>query len=196
MMSTIFFLLIICFFAFSALGVSLWISLMYGGESVSLFNGKNLEGWKAKNCTAEVVNGCLHIKSGVGMLITEKQYGDYILEMEWKALNKDVWDSGIYFRCIPENEKSWPDKYLIWIKKGQEGSLAGIPSTVTAYCKEHEWNYFKLSVKGNTAVMEINGQHAWRFDRLEIMEGFISLRANVPSGGQFMFKNIQIYTLN
>ena len=44
--------------------------------------------------------------------------------------------------------------------------------------------------------MEVNGKPAWKADGLEgPKEGFISLQAEVPNGGQYRFRNIFITEL-
>ena len=58
--------------------------------------------------------------------------------------------------------------------------------------KAGEWNHFKLTVVGTKAELEINGKAAWKAEGVEEPEGFISLQAEVPGGGQFLFKNIRV----
>jgi hypothetical protein len=107
------------------------------GERVGLFDGKTLRGWTVLKCQADVQDGNMLIKSGNGLVQTEKRYGDFVLEFECKALKDDTWDSGVYFRYnkVPAN-RPWPK------------------------------------------------------------EGFISVQAEVPHGGQFLFRNIYITALN
>lgn len=68
----------------------------------SLFNGKNLKGWKVIGGKAEykVVDGAIVGTSRMDtpntFLATEKCYGDFILEMEFKV--DDELNSGIQFR--------------------------------------------------------------------------------------------------
>ncbi|MDR1493162.1 MAG: DUF1080 domain-containing protein [Planctomycetaceae bacterium] len=68
---------------------------------VALFNGKNLDGWTTvgggKNIKAwDVVDGTLHRKSGGGDIVTEKEYGNFILEFEWKISPKG--NSGLKYK--------------------------------------------------------------------------------------------------
>ena len=76
-------------------------------KRVSLFNGKNLDGWTVMKCEAEVTDGNLLIKSGNGLVQSKKKYRDFVLEYEWKALGENNWDSGVYFRytSLPENRR-------------------------------------------------------------------------------------------
>ena len=53
---------------------------------VSLFNGKDLTGWKtpAGDHTWKVVDGVIDYEAKGGNLTTEKPYGDYVLQLEWR----------------------------------------------------------------------------------------------------------------
>ena len=164
-----------------------------GGERVSLFNGKDLTGWTVEKCEAAVDNGDILIQDGNGLVQSEKQYGDFVLEFEWKALAEDNWDSGVYFRydSVPKN-KVWPPKYQANLRKGLEGNVEGLEGAKSeGLIKAHEWNTFKLTVKGDTAEMEINGKPAWKGKGLEgPASGFVAFQAEVPTGGQHRFRNI------
>jgi hypothetical protein len=167
-------------------------------EAVSLFDGKTLKGWNVMKCEAEVVDGAILIKSGNGVLASEKQYGDFVLECDWKQLHTNMWDSGIYFRCeLPGEKVAWPKKHQVNLRKGQEGAITGADKTKAASLfKKDEWNHFKLTVKGKTAELEFNGEKAWSCDKIEPATGYLCLQAEVPQGGQFVFKNITIKELD
>lgn len=166
-------------------------------EDVSLFDGKTLKGWKVMTCEAEVVDGAILIKSGNGVLAAEKQYANFILECDWKQLHTNFWDSGIYFRCeLPKGKASWPKQYQVNLRKGQEGGLDGADKIKAASLfKKDQWNHFKLTVEGKTAALEFNGEKAWSRDGIEPATGHLCLQAEVPQGGQFLFKNITIKEL-
>jgi hypothetical protein len=68
---------------------------------VALFNGKNFDGWTTvgggKEIKAwDVEDGSLHRKSGGGDIVTEKEYGNFILEFEWKISSKG--NSGLKYK--------------------------------------------------------------------------------------------------
>lgn len=55
----------------------------------AIFNGKNLDGWTTVSGSTDIkaweaVDGTLHRKSGGGDIVTEKEYGNFILDFEWK----------------------------------------------------------------------------------------------------------------
>lgn len=70
----------------------------------SIFNGKDLTGWKqypemaSKFTVTE--EGFMNVKDGRGQLETEGQYGNFILQLECITHAPDL-NSGIFFRCIP-----------------------------------------------------------------------------------------------
>lgn len=171
------------------------------GKRVSLFNGKDLKGWEVLKCEAVVDGKEILLKAGNGLVQTKKKYADFVLEFECKALAEDKWDSGVYFRYdkVPEN-KPWPPKYQVNLRKGMEGDVGGIDGVkgkATSLFKAGEWNTFKLTVKGDALDLVVNGKPAWKGKGLdaEPKTGFIALQAETPRGGQFLFRKIYITEL-
>jgi hypothetical protein len=74
----------------------------------SLFNGKDLTGWKkfetlparAKSQFTVTDDGEIHLKDGPGDLQTEAQFKDFVLQIECRT-NGSHLNSGVFFRCIP-----------------------------------------------------------------------------------------------
>ncbi len=166
-------------------------------EPVALFDGKSLDGWDVIGCEAVVQDGAILVKDGNGLIQAKGAFADFVLEYEWKALAADMWDSGVYFRYdeVPEG-RPWPKKYQVNLRKGMEGNIDGFPDgKSTVPTKAGDWNKFELTVKGTTASLKVNGQDAWRVDGIEKPSGFIALQAEVPKGGQFLFRNIRVTRL-
>jgi len=180
------------------LSFTLLTSCSAQGKRVSLFNGKNLDGWTVLKCEAEVKDGNMFIKSGNGLVQSEKKYQNFVLEYEWKALGEDKWDSGVYFRYneVPKG-RPWPKRYQANLLKGKEGDVGGIKGASSkGLLKDREWNKFKLIVKGTKISLTINEKEAWKGEGLEDLEaGFIAVQAEVPGGGQHLFRNIFITDL-
>jgi hypothetical protein len=164
-------------------------------EQVTLFNGKNTDGWVITECETEVKpDGVLLLKSGEGWVRTEKQYEDFILWWECRNLKPSEYDSGVHFRAeLPKPPAHWPSLYQVNLKTGQEGNLARVEgATSSGLYKPGEWNAFKLTVRGNTAELEINGKPAWKTDKITAPTGHIGLQSEVTLGGQFEFRNIRL----
>jgi hypothetical protein len=164
---------------------------------VDLFNGKDLAKWDVLTCEAEIQDGALLIKAGNGLVQTKEQFADFVLDYEWKALKADRWDSGVYFRYteVPKG-RPWPPRYQANLAKGIEGNVGELKGAASKdLTKPGEWNRFVLTVRGTKASLEINGKPAWEADGLKEPKGFISLQAEVPGGGQFLFRNVRIKPL-
>jgi hypothetical protein len=156
-----------------------------------------LSNWDVLKCEAEVQDGALLIKGGNGLVQTKEQYGDFVLDFECKALKEDNWDSGVYFRYteVPKGQP-WPPRYQVNLRKGLEGNVGELKGASSkGLVKPGEWNRFVLTVRGATAELEINGKPAWKTDGIAVPKGYISLQAEVPGGGQFLFRNVRIKPL-
>jgi hypothetical protein len=168
-----------------------------GEKSVALFDGKTLDGWKVEKCEVEVRDGCIFLKGGNGWMHTEKQYGDFVLELEWKALKTEAFDSGVYIRAEERPEKAnWPARNQINLRQDLLGNIKEIKEAVARpeMAKPGEWNQMRVAVIGTTATLELNGKPAWKIDGLKRPRGYIGLQCEVPAGGQFLFRNIRITT--
>jgi hypothetical protein len=169
------------------------------GYTFSLFNGRDLAGWDVTNCEVAVEDGALVLKAGNGLVRSNLEFGDFVLELDWRARNPDAYDSGIFVRANFPSEKkgrAWPDRYQINLKRGEDGNLVGVKDAVsTGLAKPGEWNHFKITCVGPKIELEINGKPAWKHDGLKADRGFIGLQSEVPAGGQFEFKNIRVTEL-
>ncbi|NQV32192.1 MAG: DUF1080 domain-containing protein [Phycisphaeraceae bacterium] len=164
----------------------------------AIFDGKTFEGWTVYMCDASVSEGSILLEEGNGLVQTVKQYGDFILEFDWKALKDDNWDSGVYFRYDSiEEGYPWPKKYQVNLKMGLEGNVENLTdATSEGLFKAGQWNQFKLTVQGTQVSLDINGQPAWQADGLEgPANGYIGLQSEVQGGGQNRFRNIYLTEL-
>ncbi len=169
------------------------------GYQASLFNGKDLDGWQVTGCDAVVQDGVLLLKAGDGFVRTNERHGDFVLELDWRALRPSKYDSGIYIRAdLPDEGKPWPKRYQINLLEGKEGNLLGVAGAESSGLAKPagEWNHFKITVVGDTAELEINGKKAWKASGLENADGYIGLQSEVDGGGQFEFRNFELTDLD
>jgi hypothetical protein len=70
----------------------------------SIYNGKDLTGWKEfpgkKSVFGVNDKGELNVKNGPGDLQTEAKYGDFVLQLQCISNGKHL-NSGVFFRCKP-----------------------------------------------------------------------------------------------
>jgi hypothetical protein len=169
-------------------------------KPLKLFDGQTLKGWTAVNGGKYSVEyGVLVIDSGNGWLRSDKQYGDFDLTVEWRAdkkykLGGEQYDSGLFFRTTGD-EKPWPkNKYQMNMKQTTGGELSGIvkDGKVELLKPPGEWNTYRLRVKGNIAEAWINGQPAWKSDRIKTPKGYIGPQAE---GYRIEFRRIDLTPL-
>jgi hypothetical protein len=149
----------------------------------SLFNGKDLTGWRqisnmgrwnieaapeAKG-TWVVENGTLARKGGAD-LWTVDQYGDFILDLEYKIA--PGCNSGVLFRLAKPSNKAaqwWEegvmemqilDTYGVAKPTMHDGGALYdmMPPTTNAMRKAGEWNHATITAKGSKIQFLLNGQ--------------------------------------
>ena len=162
----------------------------------SLFNGKDLAGWSGVNdVTFVVTNGNLRLVKGMGWLRTDKQFSDFILEAEWRALEPG-YDSGFFFRAGLDG-KPWPtDGWQVNLKDNALGGLVKGYKTIvpaeTPRMPVGQWVKFRLAVRGRKITLDVDGERAGEFDELDAERGYIGIQAENKS---FDFRNIRIQEL-
>ena len=166
------------------------------GKWVSLFNGKDLTGWQAvHDVTFEVNDGNLRLVKGQGWLRTEKEYKDFILEFEWRAL-EEHYDSGFFFRVQLEGNP-WPtDGWQLNLRYDALGGLVRgyrpvVPSE-TPKIAVNKWSKFRLEVRGKKAILDVDGERAWETDVIDRDQGYIGIQAEDK---KFDFRNIRLQEL-
>ena len=177
-------------------------SRLFGDEPIgfqrSLFDGATLNGWSIENdCEVDVFDGCIRLKSGHGWLRSDHRLRDFELHVEWKALKSADYDAGIFIRSSRDG-KSFPQaSYQVNLLAGKEGNVPNLPGAESHGLAKPagEWNVFDLSVVGETASLVINGQPAWKATGLKEADGWFGFQVEVPNGGQFLLRNIQLTEL-
>lgn len=157
-----------------------------------------LNSWVVTGCEAEVKEGVIRSLSGDGMIRTQHEYADFMLELKWRPLKEKDFDSGIYFRAplAPEG-KNWPQKYQINLKQNDEGNVGPLKEARSkGLIKPGEWNHLQLTVVGSEAKLRINDQDAWSTQGVERPRGYIAIQVEAPLGGQFEYRDIAITELS
>jgi|YNPNPStandDraft_1061719.scaffolds.fasta_scaffold04338_4 hypothetical protein len=161
-----------------------------------IFNGKDLSGWvPVHDVTFEVKDGNLRLVKGMGWLRTEKEYEDFILEFEWRAL-EEKYDSGIFLRAGLEG-KPWPkDGWQVNLRYDALGGLVkGFKSVVPAETPKmpvNKWVKFRIEARGKKLSLDVDGERAWETDVFDATKGYIGIQAEDKS---FDFRNIRVIEL-
>lgn len=207
-LKTLVFLLIIPLVAFSQDG---W---------TPLFNGKNLKGWKQLNGKAkyEVRDGLIVGSTVAGtpnsFLATTKDYGDFVLEFEFKV--DPNLNSGVQIRShslkdynnyrvhgyqveIDPSERAWSAGIYDEARRGWLYPLSDNPKAQKAF-RQNEWNSYHIEAIGTTIRTWINGVPAANLIDDKDSSGFIALQVHgigndkSKEGIQICWRNIRIAT--
>lgn len=138
---------------------------------VALFDGKTMSGWFTEPEGAQEVwkvdekTGVLSRSLKNGYIWTNKGYGDFILDLEYKLTRRC--NSGVFFRTDPKNPVQGGFEIQLFdnasvpsVKpKNSHGALydAVAPSSNPAG-KVGEWDKMRLRVKGDIVRIWINGE--------------------------------------
>ena len=175
----------------------------------SLFNGKDLSGWKIHGTEKWYVeNGDLVCESGpdeeYGYLATEEIFKDFELIVNFKQ--EADGNSGVFFRSSLEGTKitGWQaevapkgsDTGGIYESYGR-GWLVQIPDEKEDILKEGEWNEMRVMVVGDHVQTWLNGQPMVDFhdEKIGEAEGVIALQIHSGGGIKVRWKDLKVKSL-
>jgi hypothetical protein len=176
------------------------------GKKKSLFNGKDLTGWKIHGTEKWYVqDGEIICESGpdkeYGYLATNDQYKNFELSVEFKQ--EADGNSGIFFRSSIEGTKiaGWQcevappnhDSGGIYESYGR-GWLQQIPDDQEGFLKMGEWNKMKIRVVGDQVTTWLNGHQMvdMKDEKIGAATGVIALQIHSGGGIKVHWKNIEI----
>lgn len=184
--------------------------LTFAQESITLFNGKNLDGWV--NHGEEkwfVEDGELICESGpkgeYGYLSTDKFYKDFELTLEFKQ--EADGNSGVFIRSTFEGTKvtGWQvevappgkDTGGIYESYGRGWLIKPDPEKDKAL-KMGEWNTMKIRVEGPKVTSWLNGIEMVHLEDEKIGEGEGAIALQIHDGGgiRVKWRNIELIPLD
>ena len=188
----------------------------------ALFNGKNLKGWTKLNGTADykvqdkTIVGISKTGTPNTFLATDKMYGDFILEFDFKV--DDGLNSGVQIRSnslkdyqdgrvhgyqfeIDPSERAWTGGIYDEARRGWLYPMNVNPIGQKAF-KNNEWNKARVEAIGTSIRTWVNGVPC--ADLLDDMtkSGFIALQVHgignneALAGKTVSWRNIRILTDN
>jgi hypothetical protein len=213
------------------LAAGLFLTLLPLGKAgeegwVKLFNGKDFTGWRIfldpkKEADPkkiwQVIDGIIVCEGSVnGYLITEKEYDNYVLQLEWrwgkKAPAKGNRNSGVFVH-VTGPDKIWPKSVEAQLMADHAGDfwLVGDfqlkvdpkrqdPKVTRHYyrLKDNvekeigEWNKYEITCKDDTVKLVINGQLVNEGTGAELTRGKILLQSE---GAEIHFRNVMLKLL-
>lgn len=193
----------------TALGLLLWMVSVpesLGQDRISLFNGKNLDGWtKHGEEQWYVEEGLLVCESGpkeeYGYLSTEPPVNDYVLRLEFKQVSDG--NSGVFFRSTLDGTKisGWQvevappgnDTGGIYESYGR-GWLTRVPEEKEDVLQMGSWNTLRVRVHGDSVTTWLNGTRmaALSDSKIGAAEGRIALQIHSGGGIKVLWRNITL----
>lgn len=183
--------------------------ISWSQQKTSLFNGKNLDGWKIYGTEKWYVeNGELVCESGpdaqYGYLGTEKHYKNFILTLEFKQEANG--NSGVFFRSTIEGTKitGWqvevapPEKSTGGIYESYgRGWLIKPEPEKDVNLKMGDWNEMKIKVEGASVTTWLNGVEMVQLtdEKIGKANGSIALQIHDGGGIKVKWRNIYIEEL-
>jgi hypothetical protein len=187
-----------------------------------LFNGKDLTGWVRVNCapgTFTVQDGVI-VSTGIptGVLRTDRQYENYILEMEWKHLKPNgnaglfvhsddltavgqPFTRGIEVQILDgRNSETYTSHGDVFAIHGAtfvpdrphpQGWMRSLPSERRAK-PAGEWNHYRVVCQDGAIKLSVNGKEVSGGTKCNPRKGYICLEAE---GSECHFKNLKIQEL-
>lgn len=186
-----------------------------------LFNGKDLAGWKQLNGKAKYtiendeIVGTTVFGEPNSFLATDKDYGDFVLEFDYKV--DSTMNSGVQFRSEskPDFKAGRVHGYQFEIDPSKRGWTGGIydearrdwlytmdvnPTAKTAF-RQSQWNKVKIECIGNNLRTWVNGMATGFVIDDMTPKGFIALQVHAigkkeDEGRQIRWRNLRIQTEN
>lgn len=184
-------------------------SSAFAQKAQSLFNGKNLDGWKIHGTEKWYVEkGELVCESGpdkeYGYLATDKKYQNFELTLQFKQEANG--NSGVFFHSSLEGTKiaGWqaevapPNMHTGGIYESYgRGWLIKPEAEKEQYLKMGEWNTMKIRVDGDQVTTWLNGHEmiTLKDEKIGAIDGQIALQIHSGGGIKVKWKNIKLVPL-
>src|SRR4051812_1105534 len=192
---------------------------------VPLFNGRDLGGWVNANCAPEtwsVTNGMIHCTGHpTGAMRTERQYENFILEVEWRHLASGgnsgvfIWGTPIAAPGVPflrgievqvldhgfnvKGKNEWytthgdvfPIHGATMKPFGRHNGDRSFPSEGRSKGSP-EWNHYRIVCSNGVLRLHVNGKEVSGGQDCNYRKGYLALESE---GAPVEFRNIRIKEL-
>ena len=174
---------------------------------ISLFNGKNFDGWKigdAKQGKWKIENGNIVANGPVSHLYTIKEFKNF--EFKAEVMTTPGSNSGIYFHTKYQ-ETGFPNtgyESQVNVSHGdpvKTGSLWGVVKLYETPAKDNKWWEQHIIVRGQNIVVKINGKTVLDYTEpkgvqggRKISSGSFALQAHDPKSVIY-YRNLRVKPL-
>ena len=162
---------------------------------VSLFNGKNLDGWKAgvNASSFSIVDGAIQIAGPRSHLFYEGPVKNHMFknfEFKAKVMTKPGSNSGIFIHTVYQ-EDGWPSKgYEVQVNNShtdwkRTGSLYNVMDVKETYVKDNEWYTEYIKVEGKHITIMINDKVVVDYEEADVDKREGDMKTKMLSSGTF-----------
>jgi len=200
-------------------------------EWQSLFNGENLKGWTIKKLPKDehdfwhVVDGAIEANSmghpdhDYVWLLTENEYDDFILQLQFQAFRSSPGNSGVQIRSRYDDKAGWLDgpqidihppapwrTGMIWDEtRGNKrwlypeipdgkwvDSTMAVPDLTFYYSNDNPfWNTLEITAQGSRLSAVLNGVTVMKWNGQSVLDDSTHQKYNVGMKGHIA---LQIHT--
>jgi hypothetical protein len=178
-------------------------------SSVSLFDGKSLEGWECdpveQAADWKAVDGELlgeNPTEEASIIWTASSFRNFEVECEYITLTDD-YDTGLFIRGLSHQVQIGISRSLqkdmtacIYAPGDEQGSYPGQTDKVEEFHKIGEWNHLKVVVTGKRIQTFLNGEPMVDYTGVVLVdEGPIGLQLHGGVHMSVKFRNIKLTTI-
>jgi len=178
-------------------------------SSISLFDGKSLEGWECDPLEQaedwKAVDGELlgeNPGEQASIIWTNQEFRDFEVELEYITLTDD-YDTGLFIRGLSHQVQIGISRSLqkdmtacIYAPADKRGGYPGKTDKVTKVNKVGEWNDLWIILKGKRIQTFLNGEEMVDYKSVNIRdEGPIGLQLHGNRNMKVIFKDIEVRKL-
>jgi len=205
------------------LSMSCWLSagLVMGADTApwqELFDGKTLQGWVQRGGKARysvkdgAIVGSTVTNTPNSFLCTEKTYGNFVLELDFKVDSE--LNSGVQIRSesrpdfrngvvhgyqveIDPSARAWTGGIYDESRRGWLKDLKANEPARKAF-KAGEWNHFRIEARGDSIKTWLNGVPAADLKDDKTLRGFIALQVHggKTAGLEVRWRQIRLQDLD
>ena len=182
------------------------------GRRVELFDGETLAGWTPYGeaeysvVDGELIGAATDLARN-GFLVTERAFGDFVLELELKL---DVpCNSGVQVRSrvgsdgtvvgyqieVDPSERAWSGGLYDESRRGWLYDLSRDAAARAAF-RPGEWNRYRIECIGPTIKSWVNGVPCTRFADAADASGVIALQVHVGPEARMRWRNVVLWELS
>ena len=173
-----------------------------------LFNGRDLSGWVAMHGGEwKIEDGAIVGRNGTNWstnpeksgswLRTEKEYSDFVLELEY-AINAKG-NAGVFIRSGLEKNPAFTGHEMQIVddhgrepRKSSTGALYDVVAATKNMSKPaNEWNKVRITCKGKRIQINLNGEDIIDYQTDRLTRGYLGLQ-NHDTQAVIKFRNIRI----